>query len=40
LEAAESVVDSAAPSALAEARERERKATGQGKKGFFKRKGR
>jgi hypothetical protein len=40
LEAAESVVDMAAPSALAEAQERERRATGQGKKGFFKRKGR
>jgi hypothetical protein len=40
LEAAEAVVDLAAPSALAEARERERKAQGQGKKGFFRRKGR
>ncbi|MGH9171498.1 MAG: hypothetical protein ACRD0Z_11595 [Acidimicrobiales bacterium] len=40
LEAAESVVDMAAPAALAEAEARERRATGQAKKGFFKRKGR
>jgi hypothetical protein len=40
LEAAEAVVDMAAPEALAEARARERKASGGGKKGFFKRRGR
>jgi hypothetical protein len=38
LEAAESVVDLAAPAALAEARERERKMQGQGRKGLFRRK--
>jgi hypothetical protein len=37
LEAAETVVDMAAPEALAEARERERKASGA-KKGLFRRK--